>query len=63
MGQNSYNGCELVQTKVCELITFYELSVSSHFVVTSSSNRHVLIEERLRLVVHIILVNHSNGAN
>jgi len=43
MGQNSYNGCELVQTKVCELITFYELSVSSHFVVTSSSNRHVLI--------------------
>lgn len=60
MGQNSYSGCELVQTKVCELISFYELSVKSHFVVTSTSNRHELIGGGLRLEFYISLINVLN---
>ncbi|ROO67525.1 hypothetical protein EDB69_1621 [Vibrio crassostreae] len=63
MGQISYNGCELVQTKVCQLISFYELSGTSHFVVTSRGNRQTGNYRRLRLVVHIIHINESAGAH
>lgn len=63
MGQISYNGCELVQTKVCQLISFYNLGGTSHFVVTSRGNRQTENYRCLRLVVHITRINKSLAAH